>query len=133
LRHALAATRREELARGITLVGPHRDDLRFLINDRDATIYASRGQQRSVVLSLKLAEVSYMRDATGEPPVLLLDDVLSELDKQRARHLLGMATQAQQVILTTTDLHTLSPAFLKNAVLWEVTAGALRPASPPEP
>ncbi len=130
-RQGLAAARREENARGVSLVGPHRDDLRFLINGRDGTIYGSRGQQRSVALSLKLAEVSLMRDATGEAPVLLLDDVLSELDKQRAGHLLGIATQAEQVLLTTTDLHALSPGFLRDALLWEVIAGTLHVATAP--
>lgn len=125
-RQALAAARREETARGVTVVGPHRDDLRFLINGRDATIYGSRGQQRSVALSLKLAEVGLMRAATGESPVLLLDDVLSELDRTRARHLLATITRAEQVLLTTTDLHTVDPAFLQDAVLWEVAAGTLQ-------
>lgn len=131
-RQALAAARREETARGVTVVGPHRDDLRFLINGRDATIYGSRGQQRSVALSLKLAEVGLMRAATGESPVLLLDDVLSELDRTRARHLLATITRAEQVLLTTTDLHTVDPAFLQDAVLWEVAAGTLQASSPPQ-
>lgn len=131
-RQALAAARREETARGVTVVGPHRDDLRFLINGRDATIYGSRGQQRSVALSLKLAEVGLMRAATGESPVLLLDDVLSELDRTRARHLLATITRAEQVLLTTTDLHTVDPAFLQDAVLWEVAAGTLQASGPPQ-
>jgi DNA replication and repair protein RecF len=128
---ALAAARRDETARGLTLVGPHRDDLRFLIDGRDATTYGSRGQQRTVALSLKLAEVSLMRAATGETPVLLLDDVLSELDRARARQILGMISQAEQVLLTTTDVAYLSPEFLEGAVLWEVAGGALRPLGAP--
>ncbi len=125
-RSALDASRRDETARGITLVGPHRDDMRFLINDRDATTFGSRGQQRTVALSLKLAEVALMRGATGETPILLLDDVLSELDKARSRQILGMVSQAQQVFLTTTDVAYLSEKFLQGAELWEVAEGSLR-------
>ena len=73
-----------------------------------------------------------MRAATGESPVLLLDDVLSELDRTRARHLLATITRAEQVLLTTTDLHTVDPAFLQDAVLWEVAAGTLQTARPPQ-
>jgi len=73
-----------------------------------------------------------MREATGESPVLLLDDVLSELDRTRARHLLATITRAEQVLLTTTDLHTVDPAFLQDAVLWEVAAGTLQTARPPQ-
>jgi len=69
-----------------------------------------------------------MQVATGETPVLLLDDVLSELDRQRATHLLSVAAQAEQVLLTTTDTQALTPEFLQTACLWEVIGGTLRPA-----
>jgi DNA replication and repair protein RecF len=124
---ALAAARREERARGVTLVGPHRDDLRFLINGVDATIYGSRGQQRSVALALKLAEMQLMRHQTGEMPVLLLDDVVSELDQQRCRLLLRAVSEAQQVLITTTDLKAYGLSFLQGAALWHVEAGAITP------
>lgn len=127
---ALRRVRGEEAARGVTVVGPHRDDLRFPINGHDATTYGSRGQQRTVALSLKLAEVAFMEAATGETPVLLLDDVMSELDRKRSHRVLEMASRAQQVFLTTTELEHLEPAFLASAVVWEVEEGTLRPLDP---
>lgn len=126
-RQALQKVRRVEIARSMTLVGPHRDDVRFKINGADATIYGSRGQQRTVALALKLAEVALMAEQTGEMPVLLLDDVLSELDRQRALFLLQTVSRAQQAILTTTDLHGYAPAFLEQAILWRVVAGCIQP------
>ncbi len=122
---ALRAARREETARGVTVVGPHRDDLRYALNGVDATVYGSRGQQRTVALALKLAEMDLMAQQTGEMPVLLLDDVASELDTQRCAWLLERISSAQQVLLTTTDLHVLTPAFLERAQLWQVLAGTV--------
>jgi len=133
---ALQASRREENARAVTLVGPHRDDLRFLISGPeisalggdqvDATIYGSRGQQRTIALCLKLAEVNLMRGQTGEMPVLLLDDVLSELDPQRSEYLLAAVACAEQVFLTTTSLGCYPRTFLQRAILWEVVGGQMR-------
>lgn len=84
LAQALKRSLRDDRGRGVTQVGPHRDDLRFEINGHDVTIYGSRGQQRTVALALKLAEVELMAARVGEPPVLLLDDVVSELDRLRS-------------------------------------------------
>jgi len=123
---ALEQVRAQEIARGVTVVGPHRDDLRFLINGHDATIYASRGQQRTVALALKLGEVSVIREITGETPVLLLDDVISELDRKRSRQILHLARTSEQVLITTTDLRGFTPGFLGEAILWEVQAGSLQ-------
>ncbi len=122
----LASIRNREIAAGMTLAGPHRDEVRFLINDVDAGIYGSRGQQRTVALSLKLAEVDLMRRETGEYPVLLLDDVLSELDAQRRRFLLHRLDDGpDQAVLTTTDLHALSDDFLHKCQVWRVELGCL--------
>lgn len=122
----LAALQGREIAAGMTLVGPHRDEIRFAINDMDAGIYGSRGQQRTIALSMKLAEVELMRSDTGEQPVLLLDDVLSELDAQRRRLLLDRLSDGpDQVVLTTTDLHPLSSDFLSQCQLWRVELGNL--------
>jgi DNA replication and repair protein RecF len=113
----------------MTLVGPHRDEVRFLVNEQDAGIYGSRGQQRTAALSLKLAEVSLMRVETGEDPVLLLDDVLSELDEHRRRFLVHtLENGAEQAIITTTDLHTLPAPFLERCRLWRVEMGQLSEA-----
>jgi DNA replication and repair protein RecF len=122
----LQALRRREIAAGMTLVGPHRDEARFLINGMDCGVYGSRGQQRTAALSLKLAEVDLMRRETGEQPVLLLDDVLSELDEHRRRFLVHtLENGAEQAIITTTDLRTLPEAFLKGSHLWRVEMGRL--------
>jgi len=104
----LQALRQRELKAGLTLAGPHRDEVRFVINQADAGIYGSRGQQRTAALALRLAEVDLMRRETGEDPMLLLDDVLSELDADRRRFLLHYLDDGlQQAVLTTTDLHAL--------------------------
>ncbi|MGD9317178.1 MAG: DNA replication/repair protein RecF, partial [Anaerolineae bacterium] len=122
----LQSLRQREVAAGMTLVGPHRDEVRFLVNEVDAGIYGSRGQQRTAALSLKLAEVSLMRVETGEDPVLLLDDVLSELDEHRRRFLMHtLENGAEQAIITTTDLHTLPAPFLERCRLWRVEMGRL--------
>ena len=122
----LQARRQREIPAGVTLVGPHRDDVRFLIDDVDAGIYGSRGQQRTAALALKLAEVGLMQAETGEYPVLLLDDVLSELDAQRRRFLLEWLDNGpEQAVLTTTDLHSLPPAFLHRCQTWRVEMGRL--------
>ena len=122
---ALRAARGEERRRGVTVVGPHRDDIRFYIDGHDAIVYGSRGQQRTVALALKLAEVELMRGETGETPVLLLDDILSELDERRGRHVLETVSAAQQVLMTTTDLRGFAPEFIQQAMLWTVVAGTV--------
>jgi DNA replication and repair protein RecF len=129
----LQALRQREIAAGVTLLGPHRDEVRFLINDADAGIYGSRGQQRTAALALKLAEVELMRREAGEHPILLLDDVLSELDAHRRRfllHRLASPNGSQQAIITTTDLHSLPNTFLSSCQLWRVEMGRLLPPKP---
>ncbi len=126
-RQAIQAVQREELARAMTTVGPHRDDVRLWVNEMDVTTYGSRGQQRTVALALKLAEVALMREQTGEMPILLLDDVISELDQRRSRYLLQTISAAQQVLITTTDLVGYAPEFLGSALLWQVALGAIAP------
>lgn len=125
IHRALRVVRREEVARGMTVVGPHRDDLRFVLNGFDATIYGSRGQQRTIALSLKLAEFDVMRDQTGEMPVLLLDDVASELDRSRCDFVLGVASRVEQVLLTTTNQGVFGQELLDKALLWRVIEGDL--------
>jgi DNA replication and repair protein RecF len=122
------ALRQREIPAGVTLVGPHRDEMRFQIDDVDSGVYGSRGQQRTAALALKLAEVGLMRRETGEHPVLLLDDVLSELDAHRRRFLLHFLDDGpQQAIITTTDLHNLPAAFLQRCQIWHVHMGRLQP------
>lgn len=126
-RRALRTARAEETARGVTVVGPHRDDLRFLLNGVDATIYGSRGQQRTVTLALKLAEVRVIQSETGDEPVLLLDDVVSELDQTRCELLFQVVNRAQQVFMTTTYLDHYAPDFVKASALWRIASGAVSP------
>lgn len=122
--------RREEVERGLTLVGPHRDDLRFFIGWMDLTIYGSRGQQRTCALSLKLAQVGLIRTETGEEPILLLDDVMSELDPARREYLLASIGE-EQVIITATELAPFPPGFLKRAALFRIVEGRVEPFSLP--
>jgi DNA replication and repair protein RecF len=127
MRNKLMSRRSRELAAGMTLYGPHRDDLRFLANQRDLRVYGSRGQQRSAALSLKLAEVQVMTDSTGSAPLLLLDDVMSELDAQRRNMLLEVLASVEQAIITTTDWEDFAPEFRQQAQCIHVCDGSLLP------
>lgn len=118
-------SRPEELARGITKYGPHRDELRFLSNQLDLGIYGSRGQVRSAVMSMKLAEVAWMKERSGEWPVLLLDEVLAELDPIRRVDLLHYLLESEQAVMTTTDLDMFDEKFVRTAQVWHVTAGQI--------
>ena len=120
---SLVRLRSEEIARGVTTIGPHRDELRFLSNGIDLGIYGSRGQVRTAMLALKLAEVAWMQAKTGEWPVLLLDEVLAELDIQRRADLLERLSCCEQALLTTTDLDLFSTDFVQKATLWNVQGG----------
>jgi len=111
--------------RGVTLIGPHRDDLHFLVDGIDMTLYGSRGQQRTAALSTKLAEISLMQQSTGETPVLLLDDVMSELDLNRRQQVIEIVDRAGQALLTTTDWEDYDPAFRRRAKLFTVTMGQI--------
>ena len=124
-RKTLQRTRQEELARGVTVSGPHRDDLHFLCNELDLGDFGSRGQVRTAMLSLKLAEVNWMKSQTGEWPVLLLDETLAELDLHRRADLQQTLEECDQGILTTTDLHQFSDEFMSDCSIWRVTAGCV--------
>jgi DNA replication and repair protein RecF len=116
---------REEIQRGMSLIGPHRDDLRFLVAGVDMRTYGSRGQQRTVVLALKLAEAKLLAEETGEQPIMLLDEVMSELDEARRRYLMKAIQNSQQAILTTTHWDAYSPNFLAQATLLRVQEGRI--------
>jgi DNA replication and repair protein RecF len=124
-RAALSEVREEERRRQITVVGPHRDDLIFLVNGRDIRTFGSQGQQRTVALSMKLAEVELMRDLSGESPVCLLDDVFSELDARRRAHIFDVTFRRCQTFLSTTDLELLPADVLKQADLLRVQSGSI--------
>jgi DNA replication and repair protein RecF len=128
-RRTLAIHQREQVQRATTVAGPHRDDLRFILNGFDAALYGSRGQQRTIALALKLAEVKLMQEQTGESPVLLLDDIFSELDQRRSQLLLALLADAEQVLITTTDLNACDPTLRHNAQVWHVAGGSVSPLS----
>lgn len=105
------------------LIGPHRDDLSFAVNGKDVFAFGSQGQQRTVSLSLKLAELELIRAEVGEYPILLLDDVLSELDRQRQSQLIDTFRGKVQTFITTTSIDSIEAASLKDAKLFRVEAG----------
>ena len=120
----------EEIARGVTTLGPHRDELRFLVNGIDLGTYGSRGQARSAILALKIAEVAWMNTKSGHWPILLLDEVLAELDTERRYDLLARLDQSEQVLLSTTDLDLFNPDYVKRAVVWYVAEGRVEKSKP---
>lgn len=121
----LREARRREIHQGVCSLGPHRDDLEFLVNDVNMFSYGSRGQQRTVALAAKLSELSYMHRVTGQEPILLLDDVFSELDLQRRAYLLRQVLHHQQVLMTTTDFTGFPPEILEKAHLYRVVQGTI--------
>ncbi len=125
----LAKVREQEFARAVSLAGPHRDDFIFQLEGKNLAIYGSRGQQRTAVLALKLAETGWMEQQTGERPILLLDDILSELDVGRRQYVLDtVQAGSDQIFITATDLALFpSPAQLKStARLYRVEAGRVQ-------
>jgi DNA replication and repair protein RecF len=124
LARRLAETADKEVWNGSTVIGPHRDDLVFELDGRDLTTFASRGQQRTAILALKLAELDLVTGLDGRPPLLLLDDVFSELDPDRRAHLVRRIDGLPQAFVTTTTLDDLDPGLRAAATSWEVSSGA---------
>ncbi|QFT87076.1 DNA replication and repair protein RecF [Bacillus sp. THAF10] len=114
-----------EIERGLTLFGPHRDDLLFQVNGKDVQTFGSQGQQRTTALSLKLAEIDLIYSEVGEYPILLLDDVLSELDDYRQSHLLNTIQGKVQTFVTTTSVDGIDHQTLKQAATYEVVSGSI--------
>ncbi len=122
LARRLAETAEKEVWNGATLVGPHRDDVSFLLDGREMQGVASRGQQRSAILALKLAELDLLERLDGRPPLLLLDDVFSELDPARRGHLVRRISALPQAFVTTTTLADLDPELRAHGTPWRVEA-----------
>ena len=120
---ALAAAREDELRRGVTLVGPHRDDLAVSLARMPARTHASQGEQRSLALALRLAAHRLVHEVAGTPPILLLDDVFSELDPDRSRALLGSLPTGQTLLSTAAGL----PAGVEAEQVLQVEPGRVRP------
>lgn len=125
LEQKLLDARKREIDRGVTLVGPHRDDLQFFVNDYDVQTYGSQGQQRTTALSLKLAEIELIKQETKEAPILLLDDVLSELDDTRQSHLLNTIQGEVQTFVTTTSVEGIHHETIQNAKMFRVKQGII--------
>lgn len=121
----LSQVKEQEFRRGSTMIGPHRDDMVFTINGKEAHVFGSQGQQRTTALSLKLAELELIREEAGEYPILLLDDVLSELDRNRQTQLIETFQNKVQTFITTTGTESFDLGKLQNAALYHVRDGGL--------
>ncbi len=127
---ALTAAEPVDVVRGTTSVGPHRDDWQFLLNGRSLSSFGSRGQQRSALLALKMSEIKWMEKASGETPILLLDEVVAELDDKRRAALLSYVANAAQTILTATDPNMFTTDFLTQATQMRVSNGRIQVEHP---
>ena len=125
LARRLSETSEKEVWNGSTLIGPHRDDLVFSLDGRDLATFSSRGQQRTAILALKLAELDLLTDLDGRPPLLLLDDVFSELDPARRGHLVRRLAELPQALITTTDPADIDADLRRKARSWRVLPDAL--------
>lgn len=125
-KESLWERRVEELRRAQACVGPHRDDVIFFINDNEATKFASQGQQRTIVLALKLSELDIITEKTGDEPILLLDDVLAELDDIRQNYLLKSIGSATQTVITSVDTVLFEEEFLKDVLIYKIEDGAVK-------
>ena len=121
----LKENRETDIRRGVTTVGPHRDDFSIFSSGIDLCTYGSRGQIRTALLSLKLAEIEWMREHTGTAPLLLLDETLAELDERRGMDLLNRLESYDQAILTTTDQHHFPESFSERNTIWQVNGGMI--------
>ena len=122
-RQAVEGRRGRDIAAGFTMAGPHRDDLRVTLDGMDAGAYASRGQCRSIVLAMRLGEARYLSERRGQAPVLLLDDVLSELDASRRAKVLDSVCGYQQCFVTTSDISAIEPRFILDMAVFTVRDG----------
>ncbi|GAA3629037.1 DNA replication/repair protein RecF [Lactobacillus hamsteri] len=125
LQESYRKNKANEMRKGTTLSGPHRDDIQFKLNGKNAHLYASQGQQRSIALSIKLAEIQLVHHLTDEYPILLLDDVMSELDHGRQSALLNYIHGKTQTFITTTDLEGISWDIIKQPKIYHIQSGKI--------
>jgi DNA replication and repair protein RecF len=114
---------KKEIENGMTLYGPHRDDLIFLIGNDDIKLYGSQGQQKVAIIALKLSEISIFKDFTGTNPIILLDDIFSELDIKTRNKLINYIPEDVQIIVTTNDTKGISKKFIDSAKIFKVING----------
>ena len=122
-RNALAQVRGQELARGTTVKGPHRDDISFVVNEMDVRYFGSQGQQRTAALAVKLAEIHLVQEMVGESPVVLLDDVMAELDEKRRSHVFDLTCGQCQTFASATSLDQFSDEAIAEATIFDVRKG----------
>lgn len=125
LKNKYSTNYNKEIMAGMTLYGPHRDDYRFLINGNDIKIYGSQGQQKMAMIAFKLSEISMFEEVTGTKPILLLDDIFSELDKKKRNKIIEYIKDNIQVIITANDTVGISNKLLKNATIFKVENGKI--------
>ena len=123
LKEKLTSNLNKELMYKMTLVGPNRDDFYFKLDDKNLSLYGSQGQMRSAVLALKLSEVKLFNDMTGDSPILLLDDIFSELDIEKRNNLLSTLSNNVQTVITTTDMENITEEIRKKANVYEIDDG----------
>ena len=111
----------QEMMQGITLVGPHRDDFTFYLDNVDMKVYSSQGQQRMAIIAFKISELSYYKKIIGSYPVLLLDDIFSEIDIKKRNKIINFLKKDIQTIITTTDINDISKKLLDNAVIYNIS------------
>ncbi len=116
---------KKEIENGSTIYGPHRDDFKFLLNGNDIKLYGSQGQQKSAIIALKLSEIEIFRNITDENPIILLDDIFSELDIKTRNKLIKFFPEDIQIIITTTDLKGINKKFVEGAKIFKVTEGKI--------
>ncbi len=109
-----------EMMQGMTLIGPHRDDFNFVLDTKDMKLFASQGQQRMAVIALKISEIYIFKDILGEYPILLLDDIFSEIDSKKRNKIVKYLDEKIQTIITTTDINDIDEELLKKAVVYNV-------------
>lgn len=126
MRNRLEVVKGEEIRRGMTLAGPQRDDADFFLNGKEARIYGSQGQQRTIALSLRLAELEIMEENAGETPIVLLDDVMTDLDEERRAHIYQMTRGKCQTFMTASSRRLLDPEVLDGARVWEIEGGRVK-------
>ena len=112
-----------ELMQGVTLIGPHRDDFSFILKEKDMKSFASQGQQRLAIIALKIAEIYLFKEEKGEYPVLLLDDIFSEIDTKKRNKIIGFLLKDIQSIITTTDINDIEEKLIEKATIFKVNNG----------
>ena len=115
-----------ELMQGITMIGPHRDDFSFILDNKDMKFYSSQGQQRLAIIAMKISEIYLFKELMGEYPVLLLDDIFSEIDTKKRNKIIKFLNDDIQSIITTTDINDIDEKLLQNAIVYNVNNGIVK-------